>query len=163
MKKALALAAALTLALTLPAAAFAADLGPDHTSGTADVTLDVMPSYTVTIPTEVALAAGEDGTYAKDAVVSASNVRLAKDYEIQVSLTGDFTMQDSWTQTEWQYAVTAGDSTEAVKNGDIVARFATGAGASDAVSLHFTAAPPEYAGNYTDTITFTIAMKKQAG
>lgn len=163
MKKALALAAALTLALTLPTAAFAADqtLDKDKTSGTADVTLNVMPSYSVTIPETIELKdEDDDGVYTATATVSASDVRLVEGYKVQVSMDSDFTMTDSSNQSKWDYQVTVGDSTNPLDKDTAFATFTTPTGTDTepkSVTLNFSAKNPTYAGNYQETVTFKLA------
>lgn len=163
MKKALALAAALTLARTLPTAAFAADktLNENQTSGTANVKLDVMPSYSVTIPETIELKdEDEDGVYTATATVSASNVRLVEGYAVQVSMNSDFTMTDPFTQSKWNYQVTVGNDDTPLESEAVFATFTTPTGTDtepQSVTLNFSAKNPTYAGNYQETVTFKLA------
>lgn len=154
MKKALALAAALTLALTLPTAAFAAELGPGQMSGTADVTLDVSEMFYVTIPSEINLTKQQDGSYAANETVSITNAKLDRDGEVKVTLISDFLLTDSNnSDNTWQYTVTVGDNT--IQSGDTVATFTSTK--KENATLLFAASNPTYAGKYTDTVTFNIA------
>lgn len=168
MKKLLTIMLALVMALSLSVTALAADntFSPsDNAAKSTTVTFGVAPTYTVTIPATVELekktAADETVTYEKDLTVSAENVRLLEGKQIQVTLTSDFTLtndtQNGGAATNLSYTVTVGDSATPIVTDGVVATFGTSTTEQTSV-LHFAAANPTYAGDYSDTVTFTISV-----
>lgn len=167
MKKLLTIMLALVMVLSLSVTALAADITQDSDpkTGNTTVTFNVDPTYTVTIPATVELekktAADETITYEKDLTVSAENVRLLEGKQIQVTLTSDFTLtndtQNGGAATNLSYTVTVGDSATPIVTDGVVATFGTSTTEQTSV-LHFAAANPTYAGDYSDTVTFTIAV-----
>ena len=169
MKKLLTIMLALVMVLSLPVTALAAgnsiDQGSTSKIGNTTVTFNVDPTYTVTIPATVELekktAADETVTYEKDLTVSAENVRLLEGQQIQVTLTSDFTLtndtQNGGAATNLSYTVTVGDSATPIVTDGVVATFGTSTTEQTSV-LHFAAANPTYAGDYRDTVTFTISV-----
>lgn len=121
-----------------------------------DVTLDVNPSYSVTIPVTVELTEAEQ--YTKDADIEITDVFIASDKTVQVKINSDFTMtaeNDNGTTTDLTYTVTDENNQE-VANEAVVATCTTDEGSSTS-TLTFSASP-EYAGSYSDTVTFNIAL-----
>ena len=167
MKKLLTIMLALVMVLSLSVTALAADITQDSDpkTGNTTVTFNVDPTYTVTIPATVELekktAADETVTYEKDLTVSAENVRLLEGKQIQVTLTSDFTLtndtQNGGAATNLSYTVTVGDSATPIVTDGVVATFGTSTTEQTSV-LHFAAANPTYAGDYSDTVTFTISV-----
>lgn len=162
MKKLLAVVLALALALSLTATAFAADINQDTSSqtGSTNVTFNVDPTYTVKIPESVALDKVDTNgviTYEKTADITAdAGVRLHENEQIQVTLNGDFVLKTSDTATyTLPYTVTVG--AKSINSGDVVANFGTSLDAQTS-TLHFAAENPQYAGEYKDTVVFTIAI-----
>ncbi|MGN1473481.1 MAG: hypothetical protein ACI4WZ_05355 [Eubacteriales bacterium] len=162
MKKLLTLALALTMALSLSVTAFAADITQDSDPKTAytSVTFNVDPTYTVTIPATVTLAKAEDGSYKQDVTITAADVRLEEGKTIKVTLASDFklTTGAAGATYELNYTVTVGDSATAIATGDTVATFTTDTNSQSSI-LHFAADNPTYAGEYKDTVTFTIVVE----
>ena len=162
MKKLLTIMLALVMVLSLSVTAFAADntFSPsDITAKDTNVTFNVDPTYTVTIPATITLAKdAETGSYKQDATITATGVRLLEGKVINVTLAGDFTLTAG--TTNWPYTVTVGDSVGEIASGGTVATFETKTTAQTSV-LHFAAANPTYAGDYSDTVTFTIAVISQ--
>ena len=163
MKKFLAFALALVMVLSLSVTAFASGTGNDDSASdnTKDtsVTFNVAPTYTVTIPQKVELdkKTAENGTitYEKDLTISAENVRLLEGQKIKVQLTGcDFTLTAG--NTNWPYTVTVGNESITAQN-NVVATFETSTNKQSS-TLHFAAGNPEFAGEYSDTVTFTISV-----
>jgi len=172
-----ALALALTLSLSVNAfASFDIDTKPMDSSDITvtidttedqdvEVTLDVAPSYTVTIPQKVELAAPAAGStesnYTQDAAVSAENVLLKKGEVLKVTINSasEFKMaEETDSNTQLAYTVKVNDSADAIVNDGEVAAFESKAD-EQSVTLHFaTTAAPAYAGTYKDTVTFTIAV-----
>ena len=167
MKKLLSMPLALTLVLTASTSVFAADINQNSSSQKADtaVTFKVDPAYTVTIPTDVTLdqKTGTDGTitYEKDLTVSASNVRLLEGKKVQVTLDSSFklTTGEQGAKYELPYTVKVGTSGSAITSGDVVADFTTLDSDKWSSTLHFAAENPTYAGDYKDTVIFTIAVE----
>lgn len=165
MKKILTAILALALCGAMSLTAFAADtqITPDSDpkEGKTEITFSVEPTYTVTIPSTVELKKDETGsevTYTADLTISASDVRLYEGYEIQVTLTSDFTLAAG--DATLGYTVTVGG--EQIENGGVVATFGTSTTAQTS-TLHFAAADPQYAGEYTDTVTFNISTETTVG
>lgn len=162
MKKILAFALALVMALSLSASAFAVDINQDATQkyGETNVTFNVDPTYTVTIPATVTLAKAADGNYKQDAAVSATDVRLEEGKTIKVTLEGDFKLVTGATGATYElpYTVTVDDDATPIASGATVATFTTTT-AEQSSTLHFAAENPTYAGNYSDTVTFTISVE----
>lgn len=164
MKKLISILTALALTMTLSVTAFATTVEPDNSgsptpnTGTTAVSLNVDPSYTVTIPATVELTAqGTDPeTYESDLeITAAANVRIPEGKQITVTMGSDFTMKDDDTGSELSYKVTV-DRTEISNNGT-VATFTSSTSAQTS-TLTFAADDPEYAGDYSDTVTFTISI-----
>ena len=164
MKKLLTIMLALVIVLPLSVTAFAAEgdntFGPsDSTGKNITVTFNVDPTYTVTIPATVTLAKAADGSYKQDATITATDVRLEEGKTIVVTLASDFklTTGASGATYELPYTVTVGDDTTAIATGDTVATFTTNTN-EQTNTLHFAAGNPTYAGDYSDTVTFTISV-----
>lgn len=161
MKKLLTILLALVMVLSLSVTAFAADINQDSDpkAGNTTVTFNVDPTYTVTIPATVTLAKDEEsGSYKQDATITATDVRLKEGETIKVTIASDFTLTAG--TTDWPYTVKVGTSDTAIATDAIVATFTTNPAEQTSV-LHFAAENPTYAGNYSDTVTFTIAVVTQ--
>lgn len=164
MKKLLTLALALVMTLSVSVTAFAAEINQstaDKTAGTA-VSFNVDPAYTVTIPEKVELGKKDNNgtiTYENDLTVSAeAGVRLLKGEAIQVTLRSDSdfnlsTDADSVYKLPYTVAVNGAE----IANNGVVATFGTNTEAQTS-TLHFAADDPTYAGNYSDTVTFTLEI-----
>lgn len=148
---------ALCLAVSLPASAAEISETSAQKSGETSVSFNVAPTYTVTIPETVELEKKEDNgavTYEKDMTITAeAGVRLIQGQSIKVAMDSDFIL--SAGKSTMPYTVTVDG--ENVTSGDEVALFGTSTDAQT-VTLHFAAEDPEYAGNYTDTVTFTLSI-----
>lgn len=151
------------MALSSSVTAFAADTAIDQDSQnkTADtaVTFTVDPTYTVTIPATVELekTGTETITYEKDLTITASaGVRLLQGESIMVTLDSDFELTAANTNTTLPYTVKVGDQDITATNNE-VAKFGTST-SEQTSTLHFSASNPTYAGDYSDTVTFTIAV-----
>lgn len=168
MKKSIVSILTLAMVASLAGTAFAAEITQDTApqEGETNVILNVAPTYTITIPAEIGLdRVNNNGTvtYEKDATVTASaGVRLLEGEKIQVTLDSDFQLKTSDTAIyALPYKVKVGDSTTEIKSGDTVATFVTSTDAPQSDILHFAAENPEFAGDYTDTVTFNIAIVKE--
>lgn len=174
MKKLLSIALALVLAMSLSVNVFAdSTIEPDDNGnpnpGTASTAVEfsVKPTYTVTIPTKVELYKKTDTgtgavTYEQDENITASaGVRLLNGQSIQVTLSAgtDGFVLTSGESATLDYTVTVGETENAktIASGDTVATFGTSA-TKQTSTLHFAANDPTYAGDYSDTVVFTIAI-----
>lgn len=176
MKKLLCLTLTAVLAAALAAPAFAdanvkqdSTVNQDSTDKTASTTVQfkIDPTYTVTIPAEVKLEKKTDSkgtiTYEKDLTVTASNVRLNEKKELKVSLTSDYKLSVNSAALTYELPYTVKATTNPNTSKDVtttdteVATFGTST-ADQTVTLHFAADNPKYAGDYSDTVTFTLAV-----
>ena len=154
MKKLFALLLAIAMMATLSVTAFAADY---DTAGDKDmtVTYSVDPAYTVTIPETVTI--GADGT---EKTVSAEDVVVNKGQYVSVTLAADnnFTVTSgegatlTYTVTKGGQPVAAGDEILAVNPADGKTGTAT-------ITFDIDETKIQYAGTYTGSATFTIAVK----
>lgn len=165
MKKLLALSVALVMTLTSGVAASAATIDQDTSTKEAKTTVEfsVDPTYTVTIPATVELdpvtaQTGEVTSYEKDLEISAEKVRLEADTEIGVKIESDFVMETS-ENAEYKLPYKAYIGEQEVANKGVVAVFNTDK-QSQKSTIHFVAGNPDYAGAYSDTVTFTITLVK---
>ena len=161
MKKAITLALVGAMLTATGITAFAADIDQDTTppTGTTNVTMSVAPSYTVTIPESVVLNEQQDGTYSNDAVITATNIRLNNNKIVTVTMESDFLLENAQGAAALPYTLTINDAEKA--SGDTVATFATNADLTlvqQSDTLHFAADVPTFAGDYSDTVAFNIAV-----
>ncbi len=157
MKKLFALILAIALMASLTVTAFAANTE----GGSTEVSFNVDPTYTVTIPATVELNKVEkEGvvTYENDYTITAeAGVRLKFDEEIVVYIASDFTMEtDEWAWLDYEIYDAAGDK---VENNGAIAWFETDKNAQS-TTIHIAANDPDYAGEYKDTVTFTVSVEK---
>ena len=155
MKKLFALILAVVMIATMSVTAFAANT----TGGSTEVKFNVDPTYTVTIPATVELnKVDTEGvvTYENDYTLTAqAGVRLKKGEYIEVTVASDFEMTTTEGAT-LEYTITAENA--AVANNGVVATFGTDKNAQS-TTIHIAANDPDFAGEYKDTVTFTIAVK----
>ena len=155
MKKLFALILTVAMLVTMSVTAFAANT----TGGSTEVSFNVDPTYTVTIPATVELNKVEDNgtvTYENDYTIGANaGVRLKKNEYIEVTVASDFEMTTTEGAT-LAYTITAEDA--AVANNGVVATFGTDKNAQSTI-IHIAANDPDYAGEYKDTVTFTLTVK----
>ena len=155
MKKLITVLLALAMVATMSVTAFAAN----STGGSTEVSFNVDPTYTVTIPATVELNKVEDNgvvTYENDYTLTAqAGVRLKKGEYIEVTVASDFEMTTTEGAT-LDYTITAGGSN--VANNGVVAEFDTDK-LEQTATIHIAANDPDYAGEYKDTVTFTLEVK----
>ena len=158
MKKLLALILVITLMATMSVTAFATDVTTDGGTGSTDVYFGVDPTYTVTIPAKVELQKIDtDGaiTYENDYTITAeAGVRLLKNEYIEVTVASDYVMETPQGAT-LAYTITKDNA--ALVNA-VVATFNTNK-AEQTSKIHIAAGDPDFAGNYSDTVTFTLTVK----
>ena len=154
MKKLFALLLAIALMATLSVTAFAADYDTAGDKGM-NVTYSVAPAYTVTIPETVTI--GADGT---EKTVSAEDVVVNKGQYVSVTLAADNNFTVKTTEgAELAYTVTA-NSKDIAAGGEILAvNPADGKTGTATVTFDIDEAAIQYAGTYTGSATFTIAVK----
>lgn len=162
MKKLASFVLALAMAAVCAAPAMATDTRiTESTSNSCDtkVTFTIDPAYTVTIPSEVTLdkkQAGETVTYEKDLELKASNVRLNQGKKLQITIPTGSVLQLSAGSATLNYTIT-NDNGINVDAGSVAATFTTQA-ADQTATLHIQANDPEFAGDYSGTLKFTIAV-----
>ena len=152
MKKLLALILAIALMATMSVTAFAADYDTAGDKGMT-VTYSVAPAYTVTIPTDVTI----DGN---STAISAENVVVEKGKYVSVTLAddNDFTVRTQ-QGAELSYTVTANGANVAAGGEILVVNPTDGKTGSATVTFAIDEAAIKYAGTYTGSATFTIAVK----
>lgn len=155
MKKLFTILLTVAMLATMSVTAFAANT----TGGSTDVSFNVDPTYTITIPATVELNKVEtEGvvTYENDYTITAeAGVRLKKNEYIEVTVASDFEMTTAEGAT-LEYTITAENA--AVANNGVVAEFATDK-AEQTATIHIAANDPDFAGEYKDTVTFTLTVK----
>ena len=158
MKKLFALILAVVMIATMSTTAFAANT----TGSSTEVSFNVDPTYTVTIPSTVELQKIDaEGviTYENDYTLTAeAGVRLKKNEYIEVTVDSDFVMTTTEGAT-LEYGITAASAP--VANNGVVAEFETDK-ATQSTTIHIAANDPDFAGEYKDTVTFTVAVKVAA-
>ena len=156
MKKLIALILTVCLMVTMSVTAFAANT----TGGSTEVSFNVDPTYTITIPASVELQRQEDNgvvTYENDYTIGAvAGVRLKNNEYIEVTVASDFTMETK--EYAWLNYEILDANGKKVENNDVVAEFETDKNAQS-TTIHIAANDPDYAGEYTDTVTFTLEVK----
>ena len=163
MKKLFALILTVAMLATMSVTAFAAEIGTETNAsqGSTEVSFNVDPTYTVTIPATVELNKVEDNgvvTYENDYTLTAqAGVRLFFGEYIAVSVLSDFTMETE--EFAWlDYVILDAEGYEVANNG-VVAKFYTDK-AQQTATIHIGANDPDYAGEYKDTVTFTVSIEK---
>ena len=150
MKKVVAVILTVALMATMSVTAFAANT----TGGDADIATSIAPTYTVTIPADVNVAFNATETAFGTIEVTASQIH--PDKCIKVELTSDGKLENSIDATKViPYAIK--DSTGAACT---AATYLT-EGDKTELSVHITANDwnAAYAGEYSDTVTFTITYE----
>ena len=155
MKKLFALILTVAMLATMSVTAFAANTE----GGSTELSFNVDPTYTVTIPATVELERQEDNgtvTYENDYTLTAqAGVRLKKGEYIEVTVASDFEMTTTEGAT-LAYTITADGN--AVANNGVVAEFDTDK-LEQTATIHIAANDPDFAGEYKDTVTFTLTVK----
>ena len=153
MKKVFAVILTVALMATMSVTAFAANT----TGGNADITTSINPTYTVTIPADVNVQFNATETDFGAIEVTASQIH--PDKCIKVALASDGKLENSIDATKViPYAIK--DSEGAAFTS---ATYLT-EGDKTELSIHITADDwnAAYAGDYSDTVTFTISYDDKA-
>ena len=151
MKKLFALILTVCLLASMSVTAFAANT----TGGSMEVTYSVAPAYTVTIPETVTI--GADGT---SATVSAEGVVVNKGQYVSVTLAADNNFTVKTTEgAELTYTVTANGETVAAGGEILAVNPADSATGTATITFDIDETAIRYAGTYTGSATFTIAVK----
>ena len=152
MKKLFAMLLAITMMATLSVTAFAADYDTTGDKGM-NVTYSVPEFYYVTIPTDVTIDGNSTTISAEDVVVEKGqyvSVTLADDNNFTVTSGEGATL--TYTVTKDGENVAAGDEILAVNPADGKTGTAT-------ITFDIDETKIQYAGTYTGSATFTIAVK----
>ena len=152
MKKLFAILLAVALVATMSVTAFAADYDTAGDKGMT-VTYSVDPAYTVTIPTDVTI----DGN---STTISAGGVVVEKGQYVSVTLAenNDFTVKTA-EGAELAYTVTKGDQLVSAGGEILAVNPADGKTGTATITFDIDESTIQYAGTYTGTATFTIAVK----
>ena len=154
MKKLFALILAITVMATLSVTAFATDYDTTGDKGMT-VTYSVAPAYTVTIPPTITI-----GTSGTSAEISAADVVVEKGQYVSVTLAenNNFTVTSGEGAT-LTYTVTK-DSQPVAAGGEVLAVNPTdGKTGTATITFDIDESAIQYAGTYTGSATFTIAVK----
>ena len=121
------------------------------------VQFDIGAAYMVTIPSEVTLVKNDKNnpvTYESDLTLKASNVRLEKGKELHITISDakGYKLTATGTAT-LDYTINEGTPSTT----DVVATFETKA-PEQSKNLHIKAVAPEFAGEYSGTLIFAIAV-----
>lgn len=164
MKKIITLALAAVMVLSASATAFAADtvIGPESEpkNGSTEITYNVAPTYTVTIPDTVNLDTAT--STANNMNITASNVVIPKGKQLVVKLTGTSGTDNALTVktaegAEIAYTITKDASNVAV--GDTVLAVNPETANNGSSTLKFIAPDSvTFAGIYSGTVTFTVSV-----
>ncbi len=162
MKKIAAIISAALLTAAMTTTAFAAPITQDTQdpkTASTNVSLNVDPTYSVVIPDRIVLDKQTDGTYAKDAEITATQIKLKNNQSIKVTIQTDFELETA-EGGKLNYELSVGRISDKVSNNGEVANFSTSVNEDEQKSeLHFTAGKPEFAGSYSDTAVFTVAVE----
>lgn len=154
MKKIITILLTVAMLATMSVPVFAANT----TGGSAEIGFAVDPTYIVTIPTTVSLEKNDaEGviTYENDYTLTAeAGMRLKKGEYIEVTVATDNEMTTAEGAT---LAYTITKDGNALEN-DVVATFTTDK-AEQSSTIHIAAGDPDFAGDYKDTVTFTLTVK----
>ena len=152
MKKLFAVILAVALMVTMSATAFATDYDTAGDKGVT-VTYSVAPTYIVSIPADVTI----DGNAT---TISAENVVVEKGKYVSVSLADDNNFVVSTAEgAELSYTVTANGAAVAAGGEILAVNPADGKTGSASITFAIDESAIQYAGTYTGTATFVVAVK----
>ena len=90
-------------------------------------------------------------------IVASKGVRLKEGQDIQVTMNSDFTLETDAAPATYSLPYTVTVNQAQIATEGVVAEFTTST-AEQTSTLHFAADNPTYAGEYIDTVTFTISI-----
>ena len=153
MKKLFAIVLTFALLMSLSITAFAANT----TGGDADITTSIAPTYTVTIPANTTVAFNATETDFGAIEVTASQIH--PDKQIRVTLTTDGELNNTIDTTKVIPYVIKDASGAAFTTATYLTE-----GDKTVLSIHITADDwnAAYAGEYSDTVTFTVSYVDKA-
>ena len=157
MKKLFALILTVAMIATMSVTAFAAtvDQGSTDPNGSMNVTYSVAPAYTVTIPATVTI--GAEGT---EKTVSAEGVVVKKGQYVSDTLAADNNFTVKTTEgAELTYTVTANGENVAAGGEILAVNPKDGKTGTATITFDIDESAIQYAGIYTGSATFTIAVK----
>lgn len=158
MKKVVSVLAAGVMSASLSLTAFAAVIVPDDTSGDTTVKYQVDPAYIVEIPAEVVLQS-DQSVEAQLKIYGSEEgqpVLVAGNEEVQVSVDAASVFSVKYSDDELEYDLSA-DGT-AVAPGSIVSSVRSNATKETELSFSAPKSAAKYAGEYTGTVTFDVAL-----
>ena len=151
MRKLVAVIMVVALMVTMSATAFAANT----TGGSTRVSFSVEPTYTVTIPTDVTI-----GTEATETTVSAENVVVNKGKYVSVTLSDDNDFTVATAEGAVLTYTVSKDGENVAAGGEILAvNPKDGKTGAAEITFAIDESAIQYAGTYTGTATFTVAVK----
>ena len=152
MKKVFAVICAVAILMSLSVTAFAANT----TGGEADITTSIAPTYTVTIPANTNVNFNATETAFGAIEVTASQIH--PDKQIRVTLTTDGELNNTIDTTKVIPYVIKDASGAAFTTATYLTE-----GDKTELSIHITADDwnAAYAGDYTDTVTFTVSYESK--
>lgn len=166
-KRITAIALALTAAMAAPVSAAnnytTIEEDSKNQSANTQLSFQVAPTYSVTIPENVALSGNTyNDYYAQKDFITAKDVKLNEGATLHVTLDSEYELDLSGSDYKLPYTVkaTQGNTVRNVTDGnDLVASFGTST-EDQTVTIDFQTEAPKYAGSYSDTVTFNIAVVK---
>lgn len=166
MKKLLTLMLASAMLTTTGITAFATTIDQTVTppQSNTDVTINAAPCFVVTIPTTIQLSGNYGELYTSTAEISAENVFLEEGKHLLVTVSSK-TSYNMWAAGSTTYQLPYTISTEAFGSSDHtnpvtnVAQFDTSVSTQTVTMTIATDETPQYAGNFTDVVTFGISVE----
>ena len=163
MKKILSCVLCLAMIASMGVTSFAAEIDTDGGSQETVVTYGMAEGFTVTIPTNFTIDDSKKAT----ANVSASDVMIAHGATLEVTISGNDYV-DSWelidtaeVTNQLTYTIGSTDGGSDIVNGSVVLSVASGEAYNSTVTetMYFTVVDElSKAGEYTDTLTFTVSV-----
>ena len=169
MKKritAIALTLALTAAMAAPVSAAnnytTIEEDSQNQSANTELSFQVAPTYSVTIPEDVALSGNAlYDYYSQQDFITAKDVKLKEGATLNVTLDSEYELDLDGSDYKLPYTVKAKQGStvrNVTEEEDLVASFGTSP-EDQTVTIDFqTDGAPQYAGSYSDTVTFNIAV-----